>query len=128
VLFRSTITSNWESKIKQSSINSDKRIKENSLFQEIEVFAQKIEKLNSKTRFTLNLTEYREDIKQSEADNKKYEEIMKGIQTLKISNTSKDDKEMSDDETKRKVKADWNKSFEKDIYIQEAVNVLKDLN
>lgn len=122
------VSKNWESKIKNSAVKSDKRIKENSLFQEIEVFAKKIEKLNSKTRFTLNLTEYREEIKQSEADNKKYEEMMKGIQTLKVSNTSKDDKEISNDEIKRKVKADWNKSFEKDIYIQEAVNVLKDLN
>src|SRR5574343_573511 len=101
-----TITKNWESKIKTSSANSDKRIKGNAVFQEIEVFARKIEKMNAKTRFTLNLSEYREEVKQSEADNKKYEEMMKTIQALKISNTSADDKSFGNDETKRKVKAD----------------------
>jgi hypothetical protein len=30
------------------------------------------------------------------------------------------------DELKLKIKNDWNKGYEKDIYIQEAINVLKD--
>ena len=34
---------------------------------------------------------------------------------------------MDNDTLKVKIKNDWNKGFEKDIYIQEAVEVLKDL-
>ena len=67
-------------------------------------------------------------MKQLETDNKKYEEMIKAIQTFTIVNVSDDDKQIGSDEIKKKIKADWNKSFEKDIYIQEAVNVLKDLN
>jgi carboxyl-terminal processing protease len=88
----------------------------------------KIEKQNKKTRFTLNLEEYRLEMKQLELDNKKYDDMIKSIQSYTIVNASDDELQIGSDELKKKVKADWNKSFEKDIYIQEAVNVLKDLN
>jgi hypothetical protein len=54
--------------------------------------------------------------------------MIKFIESFSVSNTSDDDKALGKDETKVKVKNDWNKSFEKDIYIQEAVHVLEDLN
>jgi carboxyl-terminal processing protease len=122
------ISNNRELAIKNAIINSSKRISESVLFAEIEQLARKIERQNKKTRFTLNLEEYRKEMKQLETDNKKYEEMIKAIQTFTIVNASDDDKQIGSDEIKKKIKADWNKSFEKDIYIQEAVNVLKDLN
>ena len=122
------ISNNRELAIKKAIINSSKRISESVLFAEIEQLARKIERQNKKTRFTLNLEEYRKEMKQLETDNKKYEEMIKAIQTFTIVNASDDDKQIGSDEIKKKIKADWNKSFEKDIYIQEAVNVLKDLN
>ncbi len=120
--------SEWANKVKEAASKGNKRIASNSLFQEIESFAKKVEKMDERTRFTLNLEEYRAETKQNELDNKKYDELMKSIQALKIYNTKKDDASLSVDDTKKKVKADWNKAFEKDIYIQEAVKVLKDLN
>jgi carboxyl-terminal processing protease len=122
------ISNNRELAIKNAIINSSKRISGSVLFAEIEQLARKIERQNKKTRFTLNLEEYRKEMKQLETDNKKYEEMIKAIQTFTIVNASDDDKQIGSDEIKKKIKADWNKSFEKDIYIQEAVNVLKDLN
>ena len=122
------ISNNRELAIKKAIINSSKRISESVLFAEIEQLARKIERQNKKTRFTLNLEEYRKEMKQLETDNKKYEEMIKAIQTFTIVNVSDDDKQIGSDEIKKKIKADWNKSFEKDIYIQESVNVLKDLN
>ena len=122
------ITNNREMAIKNAVVNSTKRISESILFAEIEKLARKIEKQNKKTRFTLNLEEYRLEMKQLEIDNKKYDEMIKAIQSYTIINASDDDMQIGSDEIKKKIKADWNKSFEKDIYIQEAVNVLKDLN
>ena len=122
------ISNNRELAIKNAIINSSKRISGSVLFAEIEQLARKIERQNKKTRFTLNLEEYRKEMKQLETDNKKYEEMIKAIQSFTIVNASDDDKQIGSDEIKKKIKADWNKSFEKDIYIQEAVNVLKDLN
>jgi carboxyl-terminal processing protease len=122
------ISNNREMAIKNAVANSSKRIAESVLFAEIEELARKIEKQNNKTRFTLNLEEYRMEMKQLEIDNKKYDEMIKAIQSYTIVNASDDDMQIGSDEIKKKIKADWNKSFEKDIYIQEAVNVLKDLN
>jgi carboxyl-terminal processing protease len=122
------ISNNRELAIKNAIVNSSKRIAESVLFAEIEQLARKIERQNKKTRFTLNLEEYRMEMKQLEIDNKKYEEMIKAIQAYTVVNASDDDKQIGNDEIKKKIKADWNKSFEKDIYIQEAVNVLKDLN
>jgi carboxyl-terminal processing protease len=122
------ISNNRELAIKNAIINSSKRISGSVLFAEIEQLARKIERQNKKTRFTLNLEEYRKEMKQLEIDNKKYEEMIKAIQAYTVVNASDDDKQIGSDEIKKKIKADWNKSFEKDIYIQEAVNVLKDLN
>jgi carboxyl-terminal processing protease len=122
------ISNNREMAIKNAVINSSKRVSESILFAEIENLARKIEKQNKKTRFTLNLEEYRLEMKQLEIDNKKYDEMIKSIQSYTIVNASDDELQIGSDELKKKVKADWNKSFEKDIYIQEAVNVLKDLN
>ncbi len=122
------ITNNREMAIKNAVVNSSKRISESVLFAEIEKLARKIEKQNKKTRFTLNLEEYRLEMKQLEIDNKKYDEMIKAIQSYTIVNASDDEMQIGSDEIKKKIKADWNKSFEKDIYIQEAVNVLKDLN
>ena len=120
------IKRDWEREIKNAKTQSAKRIAMNSLFIEIENMAMRIKNMNQKTRFTLNLVEYRKELKQLEEDNKRYEELIKSIQPYVFSNTSFDDEMMGDDENKKKIKADWNKSFEKDIYVQEAVNVLKD--
>lgn len=121
------ITADWNSKINKSVTNSQKRIKDNSVFQEIELMARKIEKINNKTRYTLNFEEYKAEMIQTESDNKKYDEALKSIQAMQIVNTTEDDEQVKSDDNKKKIKSEWNKSFEKDIYIQEAVNVIKDL-
>lgn len=121
------ITADWNSKINKSVTNSQKRIKDNSVFQEIELMARKIEKINNKTRYTLNFEEYKAEMIQTESDNKKYDEALKSIQAMQIVNTTEDDEQVKGDDNKKKIKSEWNKSFEKDIYIQEAVNVIKDL-
>lgn len=123
-----TITRNWEKGIKKAKAESAKRIAMSTIFKEIESIALRIKAQNNKTRFTLNLEEYRQELRQLEADNKRYEELIKNVQAYTFVNSNADDAELSSDENKKKIKADWNKSFEKDIYIQEAVNVLKDLN
>lgn len=105
---------------------SEKRIENNSLFKEIEAIAKRIELQNKRTTYTLNLEEYQAEIKRNEEDNKRYDELLKKVENLKIINSTSDQNEYGSDELKLKMKNDWNKGYEKDIYIQEAVNVLKD--
>jgi hypothetical protein len=47
---------------------------------------------------------------------------------MSLVSSSTDDAQVIGDTNKSKIKKDWNKSFEKDIYLQEAVKVLQDLN
>ncbi len=117
----------YTKQIAKAKENSDKRIAQSKLFNEIERLAQKIKTQSKRTHFTLNLDKFKAEQKQLELDNKAYEENVKAIKTMEYVNTSDDNALMGGDAMKIKVKTDWNKAFEKDIYIQEAVAVLKDL-
>lgn len=113
--------------IKKAKENSQKRIEKSQIFQQIELLAQKIKKQSERSVFTLNLEEYRAEQKQLKEDNKLYEESIKKINAISVMNNSTDENELKNDALKLKIKNDWNKNFEKDIYIQEALEVLKDL-
>jgi carboxyl-terminal processing protease len=116
----------YSSQIMNIKSKSEKRIEGNSLFKEIEAIAKRIEIQNKRTLYTLNLEEYQAEIKRNEEDNKRYDELIKKVENLKLLNTTADQNELKVDELKLKIKNDWNKGYEKDIYIQEAINVLKD--
>ncbi len=107
--------------------NSKKRIEESALFNEIERFAVKIKEQKNKSKFTLNYKEYKEEQQRLEEDNKTYEELLKKVEKTTITNTTTDANLLQSDTLKLKIKNDWNKGFEKDIYIQESVKVLSEL-
>lgn len=117
-----------QKKIEKAKEKSDKRIKSSDIFNEIEQVALKVKAQSNKTKFTLNLAEYREEMRKNEVDNKKYEELYKKIKPFVMLNAKHDNDIMGTDSLKVKIKKDWNKNFEKDIYIHEALNVLNDLN
>lgn len=117
----------YSKQIAKAKKNSDKRIAQSQIFNEIERLAQKIKTQSKRTHFTLNLEKYQAEQKEMDADNKAYEESVKKIKAMEYINTSSDNQLIGTDAVKMKMKTDWNKAFEKDIYIQEAVEVLKDL-
>jgi len=117
----------YTKQIAKAKKNSDKRIAQNEIFNEIERLALKIKAQSKRTHFTLNLEKYQAEQKEMEADNKTFEEGIKKIKAMEYINTSSDNQLIGTDAVKMKMKTDWNKAFEKDIYIQEAVEVLKDL-
>jgi carboxyl-terminal processing protease len=122
------ITKIWEKPLQTAKENSLKRIANDPKFQEIETLAKKIQTQSNRTKFTLNLEEYREELKANELDNKKYEEVMKDISSYSIFNTEDDEEVLKSDENQKKIKTDWNNARAKDIYIQEAIKVLSDLH
>jgi carboxyl-terminal processing protease len=121
-----SINKKYSPQIMSIKSKSEKRIEENSLFKEIEAIAKRIEIQDKRTSYTLNLEDYQAEIKRNEEDNKRYEELIKKVVNLKLINSSADQNELNSDELKLKIKNDWNKGYEKDIYIQEAINVLRD--
>jgi carboxyl-terminal processing protease len=121
-----SINKKYSPQIMSIKSKSEKRIEENSLFKEIEEIAKRIEIQDKRTSYKLNLEDYQAEIKRNEEDNKRYEELIKKVENLKLINSSADQNELKSDELKLKIKNDWNKGYEKDIYIQEAINVLRD--
>lgn len=117
----------FSDKINKAKKNSEKRIAESPIFAAIDKMAQKIKEQSKRTRFTLNLEKYKAEQQQAELENKAFEENVKAVQAMQIINTTEDNDQIGSDDLKKKMKADWNKGFEKDIYIREAVQVLKDL-
>lgn len=117
----------WTRPIEKAKERSAKRVAEDSLFSEIEKAAKRIQAQNKRTRFTLQLQAYREEIKQMELLNKKLEELSAKVTPMKIYDNSEDKSSFQDD-MKRRIKSDWNKTFEKDVYIRETVEILKDLD
>jgi carboxyl-terminal processing protease len=122
------ITKKWEKPLQTAKENSLKRIASDVRFQEIETLAKKIQTQSNRTKFTLNLEEYREELKANELDNKKYEEVMKDISSYTIVNTDADEETLKSDDNQKKIKTDWNNARAKDIYIQEAIKILSDLH
>jgi carboxyl-terminal processing protease len=120
------VVSGFEKQIEGAKEKSKKRISINPMFNEIEILSKKIQRQNMKSSFTLNLKEYMEEMTQNELDNKRYEELTKKVEPIKLINSRGDEKFFKDDSLKLRIKNDWNKSLEKDIYIHEAVNILKE--
>ena len=122
------ITNNCSKAISKAVQNSSKRIAQNPIFNEIERMAKKIQVQNQKHLFTLQLSAFQQEMKQIEQDNKLYDDLIKSVKAMNIVNCSSDLNQVKADANKLKIKNDWNKSFEKDIHLQEAVRVLQDLN
>lgn len=118
---------NYSAAIANAKRNSEKRIAQSQIFKEIERLALKIKAQSKRTKYTLNLEEYKAEQKQLEEDNKLYEESIKQIKALSFITPNLDLEPLNNDSIKIKMRNDWNKGFEKDIYIQEAVEVLKDM-
>lgn len=80
------------------------------------------------TVYSLNLEEYQKEQEAWKETTKKYKDIYKLETPLKTSILEADFKALESDTAKLKIKEDWVKSINKDIYLEEALHVLQDLN
>ncbi len=113
--------------INKATSNSKDRVFKDEVFNQIENYALRVKEQNIKTTFTLNYEKFKAEQTKQKADNKKLENILKDVKPLKIVNTNLDINKLSTDTLKLKIKNDWNNSYQKDIYIKEAVKIIKDL-
>jgi carboxyl-terminal processing protease len=107
--------------------NSEKRIAAHEQFQLIRQNAARIKKDSEKTLFTLNLDNYLKELKSQTTEAKKYEKVMKDPTGLKIKAPDADKALMKTDTAKKEISDRMIEDLSKDIYLEEAVLVLKDL-
>ncbi len=125
---------------------SEKRVKNSEDFQLVDKNAQRMKKRSENTVYTLNLKKYREEEKARKEEAKRFDNIEKDETDLEtspdlsikkkdnkkesdlfISPLTLDIKEMQNDTIKTAKSKAWLKDLKKDIYINEVVNIFKDM-
>ena len=107
--------------------NSKKRVANNKTFELIIESSKKLEKQKNETVVNLNLKKYRINNKKTKEKSKKYENLFKENTKLKISSLKVDLDRIKGDSIKIAGSKEWIKALNKDVYIEEAVNIFNDM-
>jgi len=118
---------NNTSKFDQAIANSKKRIEENSQFKLIEENAKWIDSRSNENTYSLNMDKFKVAQNQIEEVAKKFKPIVDYKNNLKFSSLPYELEGMSKDPVLKEKRERWHESLTKDIYVEEALNVLDDL-
>ena len=111
-------------KIKQES---EKRVAKNETFQLIEENAKRMKQQRDKTSYTLCLDKYKKEQEENEEMTEKYEDIKKDIDALQIHSLQTDLAQIKTDSTKQKLTEEWHEELKKDVYVFEALEIVKSI-
>ena len=119
----------WENSINYEEIIklSRNRVNNNPTLKLIDENARWIEKTRSKKVFSLNYKIFKNEMIDNERESKKFDSISNYKTDLLFSSLSYEFPLMDRDSVLRDNRNRWHESLSKDIYMEEALNVLKDL-
>lgn len=115
------------SKFDQAIINSKKRIEENVQFKLIEENAKWIDNRSNENTYSLNLNKFKVVQNQIEETAKKFKPIVDYKNNLKFTSLPYELEGMNNDPVLKEKRERWHENLSKDIYVEEALNVLDDL-
>jgi carboxyl-terminal processing protease len=107
---------------------SEKRIKGDSLFNLVEENGSRLKEIRENTQVSLNYEKYVADVEKREAESQKYDRIGKDTLKLIVDVLKTDLTGMQSDTSKMARWDAWMLELKKDIYLQEATNILKDID
>jgi carboxyl-terminal processing protease len=114
--------------IQSLASKSAARVSDNAKFGLVEEQALLVKKYRDQSEITLNLEDYRAYLSAREMESKEFEEVMdKDVESLAIKNLAVDSEVFKTDEAKAERNTEWVKSIQKDFYLEETLNILKDL-
>ncbi len=119
----------WYDKVNVDKIRkrSASRIAKNETFDLIDENAKRLKKEQDKTVYSLNLKKFRNELKVRKEISKKYENIGKNKTGLEAFTLPEDKKFVDSDTTRITRRNNWIKKLEKDAYLYEAYNILRDI-
>jgi carboxyl-terminal processing protease len=119
----------WEknANFNQAIANSKKRIAQSSQFQLIEENAKWIDSRSEDNTYSLNLAKFKIAQNAIEEKAKKYKPLSDYKNTLKFSSLPYEVDEVNKDVVLKEKRERWHEALAKDIYVEEALNVLDDL-
>lgn len=103
------------------------RVKSNASFQKVLEQARYVKERSDKTSQPLNLEVYQEERKKAKAKSDEYEDMFPTIENLSIKNLDVDMAAINIDEAKVEENKKWLEGMNKDIYIDEALSIMKDM-
>ncbi len=107
---------------------SQQRMSNNAQLKLIEENAKWVKTKIDETVYSLNYDKYKAQLKENEIESKKYDAISDYDTNLTFDSTSFEKELIAKDATDLKEKRKrWHESLSKDVYIEEALNVLEDL-
>ena len=114
-------------KFDQAIVNSKKRIEKNVQFQLIEENAKWIDSRSNENTYSLNMDKFVVAQNQIESIAKKYKPIVDYKNNLSFTSLPNELEVMTKDAALKEKRERWHESLSKDIYVEEALNVLDDL-
>ncbi|PRY11604.1 carboxyl-terminal processing protease [Pontibacter ummariensis] len=113
--------------IAQVQASSKNRIANNKSFQLVEESAQRLKKQSDNTVRSLQLEKYLAEERKAEAEAKRFEEAQEEVPVLDVARLQQDLNALNGDTAKVARSKEFTKSLKKDIYVEEAVSIIKDL-
>lgn len=107
--------------------NSEKRMSNSPAFKLLNENLNTLKKLEKQETYSLNLQTFKSEQKSNSAALKKYDAVNDKVKELNIVNIKSDMEKLGNDSSKIARNKDWIKVRTKDIYLDEAVNVMNDL-
>lgn len=114
-------------KFEKAIADSKKRIAQNAQFKLIEENAKWIDERSKENLYSLKMDEFKKSQKEIEDTNKKFKPIYDYDYHLKFTSLPLEIEAMKNDASLKEKRDRWHESLSKDIYVEEALNVLDDL-
>ncbi|MCI9845155.1 carboxy terminal-processing peptidase [Flavobacterium pectinovorum] len=111
----------------QAIQNSKLRIAQNPQFKLIEDNAKWIDVKNKENTYSLNIKSFKATQEQVESEGKKYKPIADYKNNLIFKSLPYENLEMASDASLKEKREAWHQALAKDVYVEEALNVLDDL-
>ena len=118
---------NKNANFNQAIANSKNRISSNPQFQLIEENAKWIDNRSKDNVYNLNIDKFKMAQSEVEEKAKKYKPIMDYKNTLLFTSLPYETDAMNNDVTLKEKRERWHEALSKDVYVEEALNVLDDL-
>lgn len=106
---------------------SKERMANNDQLKLIDENAKWVKKIRDRELFSLNYDDYKASLNASETEAKRFEELSNYQTNLSFESLSQELKLMEQDSVLKEKRDRWHTSLSKDVYIEEALNVLNDL-
>ena len=118
---------NNNAKFAKAIADSKKRIAQNPQFKLIEENAKWIDERRKENLYSLKFEDFKKNQKAIEDSNKKFKSIGDYDYHLKFTSLPQEAEAMKTDASLKEKRERWHESLSKDIYVEEALNVLDDL-